>query len=85
MKPLCSTGVQQFLSVPEAPHKIPTVNPKSCGRVLTSQENMDMLTKKAEEKRDRNREAKKKTRKRSQVIRKASREGGYVHLSKYPL
>jgi len=48
------------LSIPDAPHKIPTVKPKSCGRVLTSQE---MITEKAEAKRQA--EVKKKTRKRS--------------------
>jgi len=51
MKPLSSTGVEQFLSIPDAPHKIATAKPKSCGRVLTSQENMDMITVKAEAKR----------------------------------
>jgi len=38
-------------SFPDAPHKIPTAKPKSCGRVLTSQENMDMITEKVEAKR----------------------------------
>ena len=50
MKPLCSTGVEQFLSLSEPPCSIPVVNPQSCGRVLTSHENIKMLTEKEEAK-----------------------------------
>ena len=50
IKPLCSTGVEQFLSLPPPPCIIPVVNPKSCGRVLTSHENINMLMEKAEAK-----------------------------------
>jgi len=50
MKPLCTTGVEQFLTVPQPPCSIPTVKQKSCGRVLTSKENMDMIKEKEEAK-----------------------------------
>ena len=50
MKPLCSTGVEQFLSLPQPPSAIPVVKPRSCGRVLTSDENMKMLMEKEEAK-----------------------------------
>ena len=83
MKPLCSTGVQQFLSVPEAPHKIPTVNLKSCGRVLTSQENMDMLTKKAEENREAEieKQRRKQEREAKRLEKQAEKEGMYIYQS----
>lgn len=50
MKPLCSKGVEQFLSLPQPPSTIPVVKSKSCGRVLTSHENMKVLTEKEEAK-----------------------------------
>ena len=80
MRPLCSTGVEQFLSLPEPPCSIPVVNPKSCGRVLTSHENIKMLTEKEEakrkaqiewEERKREREERKRTREAKQIDKKA--------------
>ena len=50
MKPLCSTGGEQFLTFPEPPHTIAVVKPKSCVRVLTSDENIKALTEKEEAK-----------------------------------
>ena len=50
MKPLCSTRVEQFLSFPQPPSAIPVVKSKSCGRVLTSHENVKMLLEKEEAK-----------------------------------
>ena len=40
MRDYQSTGVSSYLSYPSPLCKVPTVHPKSCGRVLTSQENI---------------------------------------------
>ena len=65
MRPLQSTAISELLSYPEnLPLKPPTVNPKSCGRVLTSQENLLILEEKrlAKEGKQREKEAKKRAR-----------------------
>lgn len=48
MQPLkcSSTAVSKFLHVPSPPSRIPTYQPKSCGRVLTSAENLRILEEK---------------------------------------
>ena len=43
MRPLQSTRISQLLSYPELPSQTSTLNPKFCGRVLTSQENLLIL------------------------------------------
>ena len=81
MTPLCSTGVEQFLSLSQPPCTIPVVNPKSCGRVLTSHENIDMLTEKEEAKKKAQMEWKEKkkrereTKQMEKEVGKASRKG----------
>ena len=45
-----STAVSRFLETPTHPSKYPTKNPKSCGRVLTSLENMQKMEEKELEK-----------------------------------
>ena len=41
-----STAVSQFLSYPSPPSQIPIFHPKSCGRVLTSTENLQIMEEK---------------------------------------
>ncbi len=48
MRPVQSTGISRFLSYPTPPSKLPTFNPKTCGRVLTSQENLDKMEEKGQ-------------------------------------
>ena len=76
MKPLCSTGVEQFLSLPEPPYTIPVVKPKSCGRVLTSDENIKILTEKEEAKKTAQieREERKKAQEAKQLEKEAEKE-----------
>ena len=52
MQPLSygSTAVSQYLHCPSPPSQIPTYKPKSCGRVLTSSENLALLEEKEREK-----------------------------------
>ena len=45
-----STAISKFLETPTHPSKYPTKNPKSCGRVLTSLENMQKMEEKEIEK-----------------------------------
>ena len=75
MKPICSTGVEQFLSVPKPPCSIPTVKRKSCGRVLTSQENIDMMNEKEEVKKQAQleKERKKQVREAKQIERQTEK------------
>ena len=46
LQPLQSTAVSKFLQYPSPPSRLPTFNPKSCGRVLTSSENLELLLEK---------------------------------------
>ena len=73
---LCSTGVEKFLTFPEPPHTITVVKPKSCGRVLTSDENIKALTEKEEAKKkaQNEREEKKKAREAKRLEKEAEKE-----------
>ena len=64
MRPLQSTGISKLLTYPTPPSQAPTLNPKSCGRVLTSQENLLLLEEKklAKEEKQREKEARKRAR-----------------------
>lgn len=44
--PFMSTSVQKYLRCPPLPSRIPSQKPKSCGRVLTSAENMKIIEEK---------------------------------------
>ncbi len=46
MREFQSTGVSSYFPYPTRPSKVPTVHPKSCGRVLTSQENIAVIEEK---------------------------------------
>lgn len=63
--PHFSSIIGKFLSIPEHPSEIPTKNIKSCGRVLTSKENLKILEEK---------EMKKQLAKKLKEERKALRE-----------
>ena len=75
MWPLQSTGICELLSYPEPPSQAPTLNPKSCGRVLTSQKNMLILEAKkvAKEEKQREKEFKKRAREEKKCIKEAER------------
>ncbi|XP_019861816.1 PREDICTED: uncharacterized protein LOC109590340 isoform X7 [Amphimedon queenslandica] len=60
-----ATSVTQFLVTPMHPSKVPTKNPKSFGKVLTSKENMELMEEK---------ERKKEEEKKEKERRKAERE-----------
>ena len=45
-----ASSISRFLSIPTLPSKLPTKNTKSCGRVLTSEENMKWIEEKEEAK-----------------------------------
>ena len=51
LKSTCSS-VSQFLHIPSPPSTIPTFRPKSCGRVLTSTENLQLMAEKEREKQE---------------------------------
>ena len=83
MKLLCTTSVEQFLSLPQPPCSIPAVKPKLSGRILTSHENIKRLQEKEEakkkaqlewEERKRIQEAKQKQ-KEAQKAKKAKGKG----------
>ena len=75
MKPLCTTGVEEFLSLPQPPCSIPEAKPKSSGRVLTSHENIKRLQEKEEAKRKAQieREERKKAREAKQKQKEAEK------------
>ena len=75
MQPLQSTGISELLSYPEPPSRVPTLNPKSCGRVLTSQENLLILEEKklAKEEKEREKEARKRAREEKKSMKEAER------------
>ena len=56
MRDFQSTCVSKFLSYPTPPSKIPTLNPKACGRVLTSHENILIVKEKRKAKEEKGRE-----------------------------
>ena len=75
MKPLCITGVEEFLSLSQPPCSIPEAKPKSSGRVLTSHENIKRLQEKEEAKRKAQieREERKKAREAKQKQKEAEK------------
>ena len=75
MQPLHSTGISELLSYPEPPSRAPTLNPKSCGRVLTSQENLLILEEKklAKEEKEREKEARKRAREEKKSMKETER------------
>ena len=80
IKTLCSTGVEQFLSLPQPSYTIPVVKPKSCGRVLTSDENIKVLTEKEEAKKTAQieRKEKKKAQEAKQLEKEAEKEAKQI-------
>lgn len=81
MRDYQSTAVSTYLSYPSPLYKLPTIQPKSCGRVLTSQENIDMIEEKrlAKEKKQREKEEKKREREEKKHQKEALRTGTIVH------
>ena len=75
MRPLQSTGISELLSYPTPPSQVPTLKPKSCGRVLTSHENLLLLeeNKLAKEEKQREKEAKKRAREEKKRIKEAEK------------
>ena len=55
-----STTVSSFLSYPSPPSRIQAFKPKSCGRVLSSSENLLMLEEKEKKKKEKEKAKKKK-------------------------
>ena len=68
MQPVQCTPVSQFIQCPSPPSKIPTCQPKSCGRVLTSTENLALLKEKEAAKREKEREKEERKRVRAEKI-----------------
>ena len=80
--------VSKFLQCPPPPSKLPTLKPKSCGRVLTSSEHLALVEQKEKEKMEREKakeeriEARKqKTLAKSQKALAKSQKGVYTILS----
>ena len=60
MRDFHSTCVSKFRSYPAPPSKIPTLNPKACGRVLTSHENILIVKEKRKAKEEKESEEERK-------------------------
>ena len=75
MRDFQSTCVSKFLSYPTPPSKIPTLNPKACGRVLTSHENILIVKEKRKAKEEKEREEEQKRAREEKARMKAMNKG----------
>ena len=64
LMPAPASTIEKFFPRPLTPQQIPTLKPKSCGRVLTSTESLKMLKEKAKERGTEKRERRKEKKKR---------------------
>ena len=71
LMPALASTIEKFFPRPLTPPQIPKLKPKSCGRVLTSTENLKVLKEKS--KRKRNRKERKKKREEKERSRKGKR------------
>ena len=76
LQPVQTTSVSQFLQCPSPPAKIPTFEPKSCGRVLTSADNIALMEekKRAREEKERAKEEAREKRKRAKEEKERAKE-----------
>ena len=66
-----STTVSSFLSYPSLPSRIPAFKPKSCGRVLSSSENLLMLEEKEKKKKEKEKAKKEREEGRRKAVMKS--------------
>ncbi len=68
-----ATALSQFLVTPTPPSKLPTKRPKSCGRVLTSRENLQDLEEKEQKKKAalKEKEERRKVREEKKLLRES--------------
>ena len=69
LMPAPASTIEKFFPHPLTPPQIPTLKPKSCGRVLTSTESLKMLKEKEQKKEEQKREKEEKRRKREEQKR----------------
>ncbi|ORU94054.1 MAG: hypothetical protein A6F71_09150 [Cycloclasticus sp. symbiont of Poecilosclerida sp. M] len=77
LPPQTGSKISKFLSIPIKPSKIPTKHPKSCGRVLTSKENLEIIEEKQRLKQEAQqmKEERRRARERKKIEREKASQG----------
>ena len=69
-----SASISKFLYYPPPPSQLPTLKPKSSGRVLTSAENLKIIENKQQEKEAKAREKEERKQKREEMMKRKQQE-----------